>query len=197
MLKWIKRLFLTALVVVIVAAGAFVTFAPAYVERQRNNVIAHDPYPVSPEAQALHDTLLVGDLHADPLLWKRDLTKRSDRGQMDLPRLREGNVGLQIFTAVTKSPSGQNYNQNSAEAFDNITLLAIGQLWPIRTWDSLLQRALYQAEKLHRFEEAAPDHLKIVTNLAELEEVLAARARGEKITAGLLGIEGAHPLEGG
>lgn len=196
MLKWIKRLFLTALVVVIVAAGAFVTFAPGYVERQRNNVIAHDPYPVSPEAQALHDTLLVGDLHADPLLWKRDLTKRSDRGQMDLPRLREGNVGLQIFTAVTKSPSGQNYNQNSAEAFDNITLLAIGQLWPIRTWDSLLQRALYQAEKLHRFEAAAPDHLKIVTNLAELDEVLAARARGEKITAGLLGIEGAHPLEG-
>ena len=38
----------------------------------------------------LHGTLLVADLHSDALLWDRDLLRRSDRGHVDLPRLREG-----------------------------------------------------------------------------------------------------------
>lgn len=196
MFKWIKRLFFTISLVAIVGLAAFFTFAPALVEKSRNTVVAHAPYPVSDAAAALHDSLLIGDLHADPLLWNRDLTERADYGHMDLPRLREGNVALQVFTAVTKSPSGQNYHENSAEAFDNITLLAIGQLWPIRTWDSLLQRALYQAEKLRGFAAKAPDHLKIIRTRADLDALLTQRASGSKITGGLLGIEGAHALEG-
>ncbi|MFD2856593.1 hypothetical protein ACFSZS_20050 [Seohaeicola zhoushanensis] len=150
--KWLGRLLLLA----IIAAGAFFVFAPGYVERSRNNVVVHEPYPVSEAASALHQTLVIGDWHADSLLWNRDLTKRGSYGQVDLPRLQEGNVAVQVFTAVTKSPAGQNYDSNSAETTDNITLLAVGQLWPVRTWNSLLERALYQAEKLHRFEAEAP-----------------------------------------
>ncbi|WP_323785288.1 dipeptidase [Thalassovita sp.] len=194
--KWLGRLVLAVLVLALIGLAGFWGFAPAIVEKMRNNVIVHDPYPVSNEAQTLHDSLTIGDWHADPLLWNRDLTERSDYGQVDLPRLRDGNVAIQVFTAVTKSPAGQNYDSNSAEAFDNITLLAFGQLWPMRTWNSLLERALYQAGKLHRFEAKAPDHLKIITSEADLDAVLAARARGDKITAGILGIEGGHPLEG-
>ncbi|WP_170437183.1 dipeptidase [Ruegeria arenilitoris] len=192
-LKWLAGL--TAAVVVIGAVIFFVV-VPPYVENARNNVIDHDPYPVSDTAAALHETLIVGDLHADPLLWSRDLTERGTRGQVDIPRLIEGNVALQVFTAVTKSPAGQNYEANSAEAFDNITLLAIGQLWPLRTWDSLKERAIYQAEKLHRFEAASSGHLKVIKTRADLDAVLDARARGEQVVGGILGIEGAHPLEG-
>ena len=39
-------------------------------------------------AQRLHDGALVVDLHADSLLWGRDLLKPSTQGQVDLPRLR-------------------------------------------------------------------------------------------------------------
>ena len=190
--KWLVGL----LVVLIVAVGAFFVYAPGYVERERNAVAPHAPYPVSEAARALHDSLIVGDWHADSLLWNRDLTQRGSYGQVDLPRLIEGNVALQVFTAVTKSPAGQNYDSNSAETMDNITLLAVGQLWPIRTWSSLLARAIYQAQKLQRFEDEAPDMLKIVHSLADLEGVLADRAAGSKRLAGILGIEGAHPLEG-
>ena len=139
--------------VLLLGVAAFLIFAPAFVERGRNAVADHAPYPVSPAAQTLHDRLLIGDWHADSLLWKRNLLKRGNRGQVDLPRLQQGNVALQVFTAVTKSPAGMNYDANSAEALDSITLLAIGQLWPPRTWQSLLQRALFQAEKLHGFAE--------------------------------------------
>ncbi|MCP4819808.1 MAG: peptidase M19, partial [Shimia sp.] len=143
--KWIGRF----LLLVVLAIAAFLIFAPGYVEKSRNAVAPHDPFEINDEAKSLHESLTVGDWHADTLLWKRDPLKRASRGQVDLPRLKEGNVAVQVFTAVTKSPSGQNYEENSADAQDNITLLAIGQLWPVATWDSLYERALFQAERLH------------------------------------------------
>ncbi|MCM2561400.1 dipeptidase [Lutimaribacter sp. EGI FJ00015] len=184
------------LALLILATAAFFLFAPAYVESQRNAVIPHAPYPVSTEARALHDSLIVGDWHADPLLWKRDLAERGNRGQVDIPRLIEGGVAVQVFTAVTKSPAGQNYEENSAEAFDNITLLAVGQLWPMRTWTSIYERAIYQAEKLHRFERQLAGQLRIIKSRADLDAVLTARAEGGDIVGGILGVEGLHPLEG-
>ena len=50
----------------------------------------------------------------------------------------DGNMAVQMLTTVTKSPSGQNYESNSADAGDNITLLALVQRWPLATRDSLL-----------------------------------------------------------
>lgn len=188
--KWLGRLLVLAVIGVI----AFLTFGPGYVESGRNEVLSDADSTVSAEASALHDTLLIGDWHADPLLWKRDLRDRANRGHVDVPRLIEGNVALQVFTAVTKSPAGQNYEENSADAFDNITPLAIGQLWPPRTWGSLLERALYQAEKLH--DVASDGDLRIITNQTDLEALLADRAAGQKVVGGILGIEGAHALEG-
>ena len=107
-------------------ALTFVHFVlPGQVERRQNAVVKHDAYPVSAAARTLHDTLFIADLHSDSLLWKRDLLRRSSTGHMDLPRLREGNVALQVFSATTKSPSGLNYERNEAGS-DDITLLAVG-----------------------------------------------------------------------
>ena len=76
------------------------------------------------------------------------LDEASDRGHVDLPRLEAGNVALQVFSSVTKTPKGQNYEANSDKT-DNITMLAVAQLQPINTWDSgLLERSLWHAEKL-------------------------------------------------
>ena len=195
-MKWLKRLVLAVVTLAGLALAAFWMFAPGIVERGRNAVAEHAPYPVSDAAAALHGRLTVGDWHADSLLWKRDLLARGDRGQVDIPRLIEGGVALQVFTAVTKSPAGLNYDSNAEDAFDTITLLAFGQLWPIRTWRSIYQRALYQAEKLQRFEAKSGGRLKIIRTRADLDNVLAARARGEVVVGGILGVEGLHPLEG-
>lgn len=178
------------------AVAGVLVFAPGMVERDRNRVIPHEPWPVSAEAGALHERLTVADLHADPLLWNRDLTERGDRGQVDLPRLIEGNVAVQVFTAVTKSPAGQNYEENSAEAMDNITLLALAQAWPPATWTSLTERALHQAERLRRFEARAPEMLRIVRTRQHLDDVLAAREAGDDVVGGILGLEGMHALDG-
>lgn len=195
-MRLIKYGLLALLSIALVGLIAFCAIAPAMVERSSNPVGNGGPYPVSPQAAALHATLTIGDLHADPLLWSRDLGQRGTRGQVDIPRLIEGNVALQVFTAVTKSPAGLNYEENHEDAFDNITALAFGQRWPVATWNSLLARAEYQAEKLHRVEAASNGRFKIIKTRADLEALLEARANGAQITGGILGIEGAHPLEG-
>lgn len=191
--KWLGRLLIAGIVV---GAAVFFGFVPGYVENDSNPVLPHDPYPVSDTARALHETLIVGDWHADPLLWSRDLTERGTRGQVDIPRLIEGNVALQVFTAVTKSPVGLNYDHNDPDAFDNITLLAVAQMWPPRTWTSLYERAAHQADKLADFAARSGGRLRIIRSAADLDAVLAAKARGEDVVGGILGIEGAHPLEG-
>ena len=61
---------------------------------------------VSARAVELHDSSAVVDLHADSLLFGRDLTRRSRVGHVDLPRLREGGVVLQVFGAPRRSPVG-------------------------------------------------------------------------------------------
>lgn len=190
--KWMGRV----LLVLIALLVAFFAFAPGLVEDRLNPVTDHAPYPVSAEAQALHDSLIIGDWHADSLLWGRDLLKRGARGQVDFPRLAEGNVAIQVFTAVTKSPSGLNYDTNSVDAPDDVTRLALGQRWPIKTWRNLFERARYQAGRMQDMETRAPDQLRIILSLDDLEEVLAVREQGQAMAGVILGIEGAHPLLG-
>ena len=189
-------LFKTVVLVILLAAIAFFSLAPGYVERGENQVVAHAPWPVSDRALALHRSLIIGDLHADSLLWNRDLTERSSRGQSDLPRLIDGNVALQVFTAVTKSPKGLNYDRNSADAQDDITLLFLAQMRPLSSWRNLTYRALVQADALKAAEAKAPGMLKIIRSAADLNALLAARAQGATTVGGILGIEGGHALSG-
>ena len=182
---------------VVVALGLFVFFAilPGWYDRHVNQLIDNPPSPASGPAAALHKRLAIVDLHADSLLWNRNLLKREAHGHVDLQRMEDGNMALQVFSSVTKSPRGLNYERNSGDS-DNITLLAIAQLQPIRTWGSLLERSLYHAEKLDRFAAKSDGRLRIIRTRADLDELLTARAKGQPVSGGLLSIEGLHDLEG-
>lgn len=156
------------------------------VDADMNPIVAHAPYPVSKSAQALHDTLWIADLHADSLMWRRNPAKRQTRGHVDLPRLRDGGVEFQIFSTVTKSPRGLNFDGNDADAPDDITTLAQAQLWPVKTWGSIYQRAAYQAKRLQILERKGEVHIvRTRADMAKTDRIL-----------GLLLTEGAHPLEG-
>ena len=151
--------------------------------------------PVSDRARAVHDTLLVADLHNDLLLWPRNPLERYDRGHTDVPRLREGGVGLQVFAAVTQVPQGRSYAGTDAGAVDQIPYLVAAQRWPVRTWTSRLERALYQSQKLHRAVER-DDALTLIRTQADLDRTLARRADTPDVMGTLLAIEGLHALEG-
>ncbi|WP_240768831.1 dipeptidase [Paracoccus liaowanqingii] len=193
----VRRIVVGLAAVGAVALAAFLVLAPAYVERGMNPVtMPAEGWPVGAEARALHERLVIGDWHSDALLWDRDLLHRVDRGHTDIPRLLEGNMAVQVFTTVTKSPRGQNYDRNSAAGGDNITPLFIGQLRPPRAWFSLRERALVQAEALQRASDRAPDRLTVIRTRGDLQALLERRAGGERVLGGILGSEGGHPLEG-
>jgi membrane dipeptidase len=187
-MKLLRRLLLVLLVLVAVAW----LVVPGIVENRMNRLLQPPPYKASAQAQALHKTLIVADLHADSLLWKRNLLERGSRGHVDVPRLGEGNVAIQAFTAVTTSPRNLNIYQNSDDT-DQITYLAIVQGWPPRTWHSPKERALYQAAKLHAFAEESQGKLVIIKSRSDLQKYLTNRRAGQ--VAGFLGTEGAQPLE--
>jgi microsomal dipeptidase-like Zn-dependent dipeptidase len=197
-------------VLLVVGAVGFFGFLPGYVEGSMNRIDGKPLPKVRAEALALHKTLTIVDLHSDTLMWKRDMLDRADRGHMDLPRLQAGNVALQVFSSVSKTPKGQNYDANGADS-DNITLLAFAQLQPVRTWNSLLERSLWHATKLDgavRDSNNALWHVRNDAELASLEKALAcgkctpiggrtfATPAAGKPTGGLLSIEGLQNLEG-
>jgi len=191
-----RNIIMKILAAVVLLGLAFIHwFLPAIAENSMNVVLPHPAYQIRPDVARLHDSLFVADLHSDALLWKRDLLQRSDRGHIDLPRLQEGNVALQVFSATTKSPSGQNYDENTGDS-DNITKLAVFQFWPIATWGSLYERARYQLEKLLAFAEKSEGQLVVIQSKADMRSFVARRNGGENVTAGVYLIEGAHPLEG-
>lgn len=193
----IRRVLIGIGLLIVLGMAAFFTFAPGYVERGLNpTTMPEEGWPVSDEARTLHQRLVIGDWHADSLLWDRNLLKRADQGHTDIPRLLAGNVALQVYTTVTKSPRGQNYDQNSTEAPDNITPLFMGQLRPVRSWFSLRERALVQAGDLQQMAEDAPDKLRIIRTRGDLTGLLKARNNGEQVLGVMLGSEGGHPLEG-
>jgi len=191
----VKILLCVVLVLVIVAAFVFFFVLPTKVERDRNQVLQPAPYKASVQAMSLHERLLVADLHADSLLWGRDLNERATRGHVDVPRLIEGNVALQIFGVVTKTPRNQNIESND-DTTDNILPLTIAQRLPLRTWTSLKERALYQALRLQQTANDSNGKLVFVQAKSDLTKFLERRKQEPKTVAGMLAIEGAHVLEG-
>lgn len=185
-----------AALIVLLAALAFFVFAPGILERAMNRIDGPAPGRASLAAQALHQCLFVADMHGDTLLWSRALDGNTTRGHIDLDRLRQGNVALQMFSSVTKTPKGQNYDANDADT-DNITALAIAQAQPPRTWTSLIERSLWHAEKLRRVAARHPSTLVIVRTQADLNGLAAwRRVKGNSRTGAMLTVEGLHNLEG-
>ncbi len=178
-----------------VLASLLDLFGPTIFDRAANRVDEDPPYAVSARGRALHEDLFVVDMHADSLLWERDLSDRLDHGSVDIPRLIEGNVAIQSFFIVTKTPWLTTIDETSPDS-DAITTLIVAQDWPEKTWTSLLERALYQASRLHELAEKSQGRLRVLKSKADLQRYREARKQGGAAIAGILGVEGAHVLEG-
>jgi microsomal dipeptidase-like Zn-dependent dipeptidase len=199
--RWRRRLAVSTL-----AAGGLVLPTPvlraavgerlvARTERRLCTVADPGPYPLPPAAADLHERLAVVDLHADSLLWGRDLLVRGDRGHVDVPRLVEGNVALQVFAATTHVPRDLNYDAND-DRTDDVRLLAIAQGWPRATWTSRVARAEELARRLHATADRSDGHLVVVRTASDIDRILDGRTpERHDVVGGLLAVEGAHALD--
>lgn len=187
------------------AAGALAGLATCYhgpeqLDRRLNRVIA-DPAAPEPDAsdRAFHETLFVADLHSDTLKWDRDLLEHSTFGHLDLPRMVEGNVALQAFTIVTKSPIPTRRDDQpggfcvSSSSVNVAALLAAVQGRPAF---SQRERALFQVRRLkdaiRRSAEWAGPELRLIETAKDLRALVADRKEGQQVIGAILGIEGGH-----
>lgn len=189
-----RRVARVALGLIALVILAFFTIVAPGVERVLNRVTTGGPYQASAAAESLHRAVGVVDLHGDALLWRRDLLRRNDHGHIDLPRLREGSVALQVFSTVTKTPRGLNYERNAATS-DQITLLMLAQRNPTRTWFSLRDRALFQAAKLQYLIQRDTG-LRLILDRHDVADAELVAGRATARVYGLLATEGLQPLEG-
>lgn len=163
------------------------------IDNKMNAVIdASSPVKISEHAKELHRSLLIVDLHADSLLWDRDLLVRNSHGHVDIPRMKDGNVALQAFTIVTKVPR----REGRFRGVDQIGLLSIIERWSPDTWNNLTKRVIFQCEKLEKFAKRSHGNFTIIKSVEDLETYLERRKKDNSLTAGFLGVEGAHALEG-
>lgn len=155
--------------------------------------------------------LFVVDLHADTLLWNRDiLTQNTFRGDVDLPRLLQGGIDLQNFTVVTQYPwvpwssvTDDGRDCVSSRGMDGVAWLSLFQGRFLADGFSRKRRALYQADRLERFAEdsrqrhqADPTEpeLMIVRYREDLDALRDRIENGEPVVGALLGLEGVHWL---
>ncbi len=186
-----KALRLSLLISVFLFTGFF-AFVPNMVDRYINRTL-HASGPA--DKNSWYDSIpFVADLHCDALLWNRNLLDRHSFGHVDVPRMQEANVALEVFTVVTKTPVGINYDKNSDKT-DQLTSLNIAQLRAPEDWFSLKARGIHQCAQLHKFAKDSKGEFRVITNKRELEKYIADRSSNHNLTAGLLGIEGAHCLE--
>lgn len=187
-----KKLLIGLLSLVIIAAVIFFGFVANYFDKKMNSVVAKASLTPVPSYEAVP---FVADLHCDMLLWNRNFFGLHKHGHVDLPRMQQANMALQVFTIVSKTPKGMNINRNDDKT-DQIALLSFAQMRPPSTWFSLKSRALHQCNQLHEFAEESDGAFRVVTNRTELSEFIEARKSNNRLTAGMLGLEGAHCLEG-
>ena len=190
--RWLRRVGLLAGLLALLAAVAIL--APP-LEHFMNRVEPGPLPEVSPQAARLHDAAFVVDLHADSLLFGRDLSRRSDTGHVDLPRLREGGVGLQVFAAPTVVPLGMDMERTSSNALDMLDW-AGDLLRPGLGRSSPMQRALMIAQALEVLARESGGRLVVVRSREDLRELQEARSEDPGTVGAVLAIEGAHAMEG-
>ncbi|HLE11040.1 MAG: hypothetical protein A2504_01920 [Bdellovibrionales bacterium RIFOXYD12_FULL_39_22] len=149
------------------------------------------------EVRRLHQSLFIADLHADTLLYPRKFLTKTVRGHIDLPRMQAGNVALQVFAAVTKSPLDVFFSPDSVrEQNDMAGILFYQQGMSKKKLPSLFERAKFQAKKLHYFANNSAQQFIIIKNKGDLWQLQAERKAGKVMAGGMLALEGLHAIEG-
>jgi len=123
----------------------------------------------------------LADGHSDSLLWNRDLTLRQRHGRLDFPRLAQAGVRLQCFTVVTRG----------YPVVGGVGAIAWWRRWPRAARRGPWARCLFQIESLHELCARSGGAVRAAGTSAELDGALSSGA-----IAAVLGVEGAHALEG-
>lgn len=117
----------------------------------------------------IHKDAFVADLHCDTIgraLKGVDLTKDQERGHIDIPKLKQGSVDLQVFACYVGPPQKEiQKHQAAKKVFDLI-------------------------DAVHQFATDNPDDIQLILSPDDLKKL-----RGKRKTGILISIEGGYAIE--
>ncbi len=187
-----KKVIRISLFLLFTTAVLFFAIVPGYIDKSKNTVSIPGPHAKN----SWYDSIaFIADLHCDELLWDRNLLEEINYGHVDMPRMQQANMAFQVFSIVSKVPRGINIEKNDGNS-DQIALLSFAQLRPPSNWFSIRKRALNQCNMLHKFAQRSEGQLRVIRSKSDLQQFIADRKKNHLLTAGMLGLEGAQPLEG-
>ena len=117
----------------------------------------------------VHKDSVVVDLHCDTIgryIRGADLSKDNEKGHVDIPKLKQGAVDLQVFACFVGPPKDELEKNQAAK------------------------KAFKQIDGVHRLVEENPDDIALVKSYDDL-----MRLRGKGKTGILIGIEGGYAIE--
>jgi microsomal dipeptidase-like Zn-dependent dipeptidase len=186
---------LASVAVVGVLLVAFARPLDRTIDARANAVASSSPRDPASQAVETHRRLWIADLHCDAAFWDRDLVARSERGHVDLPRLREGNVALQVFSFPNAYPLASNYRRTPA-LLDIVGVAALARRWPRSTWYSPVARARHQASIVYDAARESEGRLVVITGVRDLTGIGAASSNSARTVGAILAVEGLHIARG-
>ncbi len=142
-------------------------FAPDIFYHFKNRANRYGHVQITSEVQTIAKGIRPIDLHADLLLWNRDIQGPNFRGHLDFNRLIKSNYQMSVFSTVTKIPKNRNYFSNRDDS-DILSMLMIAQRWPQSTWYSPFERALFQASKLKKAVSLSTNQVYLIKNSIDI-----------------------------
>lgn len=164
------------------------------IEARFNRLHHPPPYPASPAARAWLQQNPAVDLHADTLMWGRDLLAPSAVGHVDLPRLVAGGVALQVFGVVTRVPPRLEVTGNRDEG-DRMGALYRQAGLPALADAGPIERAQWQAAALRAAASRSGGRLRLIRSVMDLDALLAGPRDGT--VGAVLALEGAGAVSDG
>lgn len=164
------------------------------IEAQHNRLRHPPPYPASEAAREWLRHNPAVDLHADTLMWGRDLLAPSPVGHVDLPRLIAGGVAVQVFGVVTRVPPRLDVIGNRDEG-DRMGALYRQAGLPALAGAGPIERAQWQAASLRAAASRSGGRLRLIRSVLDLDALLAGTRDG--MVGALLALEGAGAVSNG
>jgi membrane dipeptidase len=109
---------------------------------------------------------------------------------VDLPRLREANVAVQVFSDPTQVPKKLSRLSTRRNQLDLLTVAASCNAWPPMTWFRRDSRARHAAKLLHGFAKKSDDAFTVILTRSDLDRALASKTLG-----GILALERLDSLD--
>lgn len=189
-MKKIVKVSFAALLAVAVLMLVATVVSSRYLHRWSNTAILAPPYDISPAARALHDTLLIADLHIDSAVHLVDFSRPQTDGHVGWDRLEAGGLSLMTLSLPTEVSLG---------GWRGVNGMAIGGIvngQPADTWFSNFRRGEFFRAHIENVVVANSDRMLIVRTQDDLRELAASWSPGGDRRLGILiAVEGIHILD--